>query len=637
MAMQDLINQFITQSAFGFDLTDAENKPQIHINSAGPNTLKLVITNKSTSDAITIQKYSAPPTTGEGQLGLQFSIPTLSEKPSKPTATSSPPQLPSSPQQPQGEWVVNNVLDAQQNIQVMYLAWAGASDIVISSSSTLTITISYGEAFQEQPHNADTDVTFGLGDKLLIGTQPVTSGPVGKETMTLVSGGATPSAPPPLSVDFVGRPTLLNDGQTANTLTFALTAMIGGPLPITPKTTTGPAATEFTVWFDAAPNSATSGYAYALAKLQDLDNITFDTMAGWNIPSAPTGHGQGSNPQWLLTSDTVQALDPEAPVLFQLQGIKSDLPPGICRMYLRYDNLPGFPPGVLIARIEKSPLAYGAGAGQGVYLAGGQPTSAPVVSYDSGLTIIQNDTSNPSASFLGGTGVQADVVTVARFLNAGGLVTPLADVGILSVTAIDPHTNASLTVNGKITVNGKSTFNGEVVAGTLSVAATGPISDASLTVDGTSTFNGQVVAGSTVAFMKPWVRIDLGTEYTADTDGFAIGGVGLSGVLRGVTIYGLMNGNEIEMKFTAGTVLITMPIPKQSTFKFVMEPTDPRISFYWVPFGSSVIATAADGQATPQFAPPTGPGAAAAFGSGRTFFQRLRLAFGLLFGARTKP
>jgi hypothetical protein len=60
-------------------------------------------------------------------------------------------------------------------------------------------------------------------------------------------------------------------------------------------------------------------------------------------------------------------------------------------MYVRFEGLPGFRPGVLIAALEKTPVPYGPSRGDGLYLFAGTPkgNTPPAPNYASGLYVEQ--------------------------------------------------------------------------------------------------------------------------------------------------------------------------------------------------------------------------------------------------------
>ena len=122
------------------------------------------------------------------------------------------------------------------------------------------------------------------------------------------------------------------------------------------------------------------------------------------------------SPQWEITVTKAIALEPQVPVHFTFSGIKTALNPGVTRMYLRFDNLSTYRPGVLIAELEKTPLQCGSTQGEGLYISAGKPQgdTPPPVTHDSGLYVHQFG-SNAAAIFNGGNvGIGAATAPLAR-------------------------------------------------------------------------------------------------------------------------------------------------------------------------------------------------------------------------------
>ena len=146
--------------------------------------------------------------------------------------------------------------------------------------------------------------------------------------LTLVQANTPPLSVPPLAVDFVGRRTVLNDGQTFNSFTFAITNMTQADIPLTPEVV-------FTVWFDAAPNDATQGYAWALARVQDLasnDVRLTPPSADWTVnPPVTKVEDVPVSPQWGITVSKALVLNNKTPSV-HIFGNQDRLDPGFTRV-----------------------------------------------------------------------------------------------------------------------------------------------------------------------------------------------------------------------------------------------------------------------------------------------------------------
>jgi hypothetical protein len=238
--------------------------------------------------------------------------------------------------------------------------------------------LNYTNAIQEDANRSRVAVTLTAGRQVTLGGVSIPGKSYGPFDLNLVQAPTPALSAPPLAVDFVGRRMVLNDGLTPNCFTFALTNMTQAALPLTPKVGGAEVSpTIFTVWFDAAPNQPAQPYPWALAKVEDLasqDVVVTVPSSDWTVTKAlAKPEVTAGNPQWAITVSKVVVLGPQDPVFFKFTGIKTDLDPGVTRMYLRYESLPGFHDGILIGELEKTPLLYGINRGQGLYLSAGTP------------------------------------------------------------------------------------------------------------------------------------------------------------------------------------------------------------------------------------------------------------------------
>lgn len=161
--------------------------------------------------------------------------------------------------------------------------------------------------------------------------------------------------------------------------------------------------------------------------------------------------------------------------------------------------------------------------------------------------------------------------------------------------------------------------NPELVATSLKVSGDTILTGATtigstLDVTGTSIFTGDaVVKGAISMMMQAWIPILAGTEYLADTDGFAIGVLGIPGEsvkLCMATITGFLDdqgiisasgGNIVYSNNTGQFVSLasqnslTMPVPKGCKFKLCVEQVKSKHSIplsyscYWAPLGKTSI------------------------------------------------
>lgn len=311
-------------------------------------------------------------------------------------------------------WNVFPVRDGRNGITDLYIALSG-KELSIAPSHTQKTILTYTRAIQQDSNNSQITVHVTTGDRVALGGDKIPNKDVGPFDLTLVQENAPVLTVPPIAVDFVGRRTVLNDGLTSNDFTFAITNMMQSNLTLKPAG--GQSPTSFTVWFDAVLNDAVGGFPEALARIQDLSSKDFSVGKpndDWHVQNPVTALKDAVvNPRWHITVLKPVELAPQSPVLFKCKGLKTNLDPGVTRMYLQFDNLAGFRPGVLIAELEKTPQLYGPTRGKGLYLSAGvsQGKTPPPVNYDAGLFIHQF-----------GTGAAAIFEASTQDANGGTLI-----------------------------------------------------------------------------------------------------------------------------------------------------------------------------------------------------------------------
>ena len=609
------------RAVFQSTLLDPAGQPNLYFGGPKPNQLNWRLTNNATKPG---QDLVVTPFTsgrvGPTQYHFSFNF--------APGALTAVPSIPG--------WTLAVELDTHGAIRTAYLSTE--TPITLAPQSSNLAEWTYTAAIQEDPNNSQLAVTITAGQNVTLAGVSIegkTFGPVG---LTLVPAGAPALSAAPISVDFVGRRTVLNDGKTRNSFTFALTNMTSADLVLTPqpKIADGSAPSMFTVWFDAAPNNPQQPYPWALAQVQDLDATIVQLAppsSDWIVTKSISEYRApvAGNPQWALTVSSSMTLAPQSPLLFTFSGVVSDLDPGYTRMYLRFQNLGSFAPGILVAELEKSPLLYGSTRGQGIFLSGGKYTgpTLPVLNFDSGLFVEQYE-SKPSATFSGGTGLLVEKTQGPAATIKGGIVVDAGNqaiqgltvssnnaVSTLSVTqagtgpALQVQGPASLqsvtvsqaeTVQGLLTanggavlngagtalrVNGNSNLSGNMEAGTATVSGL-------LTAKGGFAANGQVAGSGPYAVMGGYQGRSFGTPYTAPTDGIVVACCQWPGANSGMCstrLFGYVNGLSVAIcnggnvgtfkvnspsdwtsVLTTNPNSITFPVPKGSTWQVNISP-----------------------------------------------------------------
>lgn len=159
----------------------------------------------------------------------------------------------------------------------------------------------------------------------------------------------------PMLAAFEGSSTVLNDGRTPNSLSLQISNFLqNSTIKLNARDSESP--TKFILSFDTSEEQA----AWALC---DGDNAAaidvemhFEDQHGTNWHIRP--ELQGNHPQWVIT--LIDDIEVQVGEYFHLHldGLKTDMPSGFTKLYLLYENIPGFWDGRFEIPIEKSPLKF---------------------------------------------------------------------------------------------------------------------------------------------------------------------------------------------------------------------------------------------------------------------------------------
>jgi hypothetical protein len=315
--------------AYATTLLGASGQPNLVIGSCQPEQLIWTLANNQSNmgDLVVTPFQSGPVRQDHYHFRFQFT----------PGALTHPPTLKG--------WDVLAVEDGHGGINYVYIALSGNTPLRIASGDSYQAALIYTGAIQENSNSTNVSISLMPGEQVMLGDKPLAGFPFTFPALTLVQADTASLPTPPLAVDFVGRRTVLNDGETPNHFTFALTNMTPAALTVTPEVL-------FSVWFDAAGDDAKGGFPWALARVENLAKAKLDpeppgSDADWSVTSYPTTSDQGPvSPQWEINAKRAVVLAPQSSVQFTFSGLKTNLDPGFTRMYLRFKNLPGFRPGV---------------------------------------------------------------------------------------------------------------------------------------------------------------------------------------------------------------------------------------------------------------------------------------------------
>ncbi len=159
----------------------------------------------------------------------------------------------------------------------------------------------------------------------------------------------------PLNASFKGTSTVLNDGESPNSLHLQVSNLLRNDfLPLCERTQAAP--TRFVLSFDTAgkaENWALTDHDNAAA-IDLAVSMTGNRGTLWHIEKET----QGQTPQWILSLLEDTRLSPGEQFTIQLSGLITSMPSGFTKLYLQYENIPGYWDGMLTAVVEKSPLQY---------------------------------------------------------------------------------------------------------------------------------------------------------------------------------------------------------------------------------------------------------------------------------------
>lgn len=152
----------------------------------------------------------------------------------------------------------------------------------------------------------------------------------------------------PLHVGFVGSPTILNDGETENSLTLRITN-INSPNSIKPSVSLN-SDSQFVVSFETGEANAKP---FALAEVEKVSKINYEATdkETWKVES-----DDNSTECLVSLEDDSYDLAAGDYIELNLSNIVTGHPTGNANMYLRYENIPDYRDGEFVVPIEKSPL-----------------------------------------------------------------------------------------------------------------------------------------------------------------------------------------------------------------------------------------------------------------------------------------
>ncbi len=188
----------------------------------------------------------------------------------------------------------------------------------------------------------------------------------------------------PLHVSCVGFNSILNDGQSENSLTLRITntmsladTLTDGSIALNPVDSITPS--RFILSFDVQADNGREDWA--LGTLSQVSAIQVTASDSNWVITPPSGQGQ--TPEWIVMPKSQSTLAAGGAIQLNLTNIISSLPSGQTNLYLRYENISGYWDGQFIVTLEKAPLLFresSVGAGSSVGIGTITPTAALTIS-----------------------------------------------------------------------------------------------------------------------------------------------------------------------------------------------------------------------------------------------------------------
>ncbi len=178
----------------------------------------------------------------------------------------------------------------------------------------------------------------------------------GRQSQHLNIAGQRGKRLAPLHIGFVGSNTILNDGQSTNSLNLRLSNTdLVSALALNPIGSAAP--TTLTLFFDVGDISK----EWALASADDVTHVAAQVIKPDGTPDADwttnviAASELGERPGWSFTTAATE-IAASGFIQIRIDEIVTGHPSGPTNLYLHYENLPGYWDGQLAAPIEKSPL-----------------------------------------------------------------------------------------------------------------------------------------------------------------------------------------------------------------------------------------------------------------------------------------
>lgn len=240
-------------------------------------------------------------------------------------------------------WEVGYDANTEDNYEVIYFLKKTAQDLPANEGVELTL-LQFCATSSYQSPTANVYLVYG---PLLEGSGLEADDTESKAIDIIDRLGKSDI---PLYVGFLGSNTILNDGETQNSLILRITNTnsdnsVKPNLSLTSES-------KLVVSFETG---GTYKKHYTLAEVEKVKgiNITVTDTSNWEVQ-----HEANSMEWTIIPQGDSQELEPGESIELNLENIVTDHPTGNANLYLRYEGIPDYRDGQFDVHIEKTPLLF---------------------------------------------------------------------------------------------------------------------------------------------------------------------------------------------------------------------------------------------------------------------------------------
>ncbi len=245
------------------------------------------------------------------------------------------------------DWDVGYDSDTQDNYEVIYFL-KKTEQILTPDESSNKVTLSLLKFCATASYQSETANIYLVYGPLMQDSSGGSLADTKPELKAIDIIDRASKSNIPLHVGFVGSQTILNDGDTQNSLTLRITN-INSPNSVKPNLSLT-SESKLIVSFDTGDGG---NKTWALAEMEKVNQIAIaatDTGT-WQIQQNP------NLAEWTVSLQSgSKELTPGEFVELTLTNIVTGHPAGNANMYLRYEQIPDYRDGQFVVPVEKTPL-----------------------------------------------------------------------------------------------------------------------------------------------------------------------------------------------------------------------------------------------------------------------------------------